>query len=116
MLKQLIKAAKEEGLDYAYRIERLSGRASVIYRIDVKTGAEKRVRFADLGGFQLAKLKRLGAISREESVMNFHYSGVPCSIIFPESVIVEDVELNVPNLQQDPKFYISMPKQRNTES
>ncbi|MGL5682228.1 MAG: metallopeptidase TldD-related protein [Marinifilaceae bacterium] len=112
MVKQLIKAAKEEGLEYAYRIERLAGRASVIYRVDVKSGAEKRVRFADMGSVQLAKLKRLGAISREENISNFHYSGVPCSLIYPESVIVEDIELNVPNMQKDPKFYITMPTQR----
>lgn len=116
MIRQLIKAAKEEGLDYAYRIERLAGRASTIFRVDVKTGKETRVRFADLAGVDLAKLKRLGAISREEKISNFRFgAGVLCSLICPKSIIMEDVELNVPNLKQDPEFFLTMPKQRTTE-
>lgn len=113
MKRQLIKAAKEEGLDYAYRIERLSGRASTIYRVDVKTGNETRVRFADLAGVDLAKLKRLGAISRQENVYNFSYErGVLCSMICPGSIIMDDVELNVPNIKPEPDFFLTMPKQR----
>ena len=112
MVKQLIKIAKSEGLSYTYRIERIAGRASRIFKIDVKTGKETRVRFADISPIYLAKLERINTISKEESVTNFIYNGILCSIISPKSMILDDIQLNVPDLKQDPRFNISMPKQR----
>ena len=59
MKKALIKAAKDEGLDYAYIVRSIAGPASRIYKVDVKDGSETQVRFGDVSAINLAKIKRV---------------------------------------------------------
>lgn len=43
----------------------------------------------------LTKLKRVLGVSKEQEAMNFLYLGVtPTSIIYPKSILIEDIEIN----------------------
>lgn len=112
MKKALLKAAKEEGLDYAYIIRRVAGKASQVYKVDVKDGAETLMRTGDFG-VNLRQLKRLLAISAKEDVANF-MSGqnTLASIIYPSSVLVEDVEISKSELKTEKKPALQFPLQR----
>lgn len=95
MKKALIRAAREEGLDYAYIVRKMAGQASLIYKVDVKDGTETRVRTGNFSPVNLAKLKRLLAISAKERVSNYVLNQqVQSSLICPSAILIEDVEIN----------------------
>lgn len=113
MKKALLKAASEENLKYAYIVRKIAGQASLIYRIDVKTGEETQVRAGDFAGINLMKLKRLYEISAREQVVNYLHNGqYPASMICPEAILMEDVEINVPQLRKEKKDALTFPLQR----
>lgn len=113
MKKALLKAAKEEGLDYAYIVKKMAGQASLVYQVDVKTGKETQVRVGNFSSLDLVKIKRIHEISSKENVMNFLYeNAVPASLIYPSSILVDDVEINVPNLKKEQEDALVYPLQR----
>lgn len=113
MKKALLKAAKEEGLDYAYIVKKMAGQASLIYRVDVKTGEETQVRAGNFSALDLAKIKRIREISSKENVMNYLYgNAVPASLIYPSSILLDDVEINVSNLKKEQEDALVFPLQR----
>lgn len=113
MKKALIKAAKEEGLDYAYIVRRLAGTASLIYKVDVKDGSETMVRFGDVSGINLAKIKRALDISSKENVSNYILNRqVLSSLIYPASVLIEDVEINKSEPKKEKEPVLQFPLQR----
>ena len=113
MKKALLKAAAEENLKYAYIVRKMAGQASLIYRVDTKTGEETQVRAGDFAGIDLMKLKRLREISAREQVVNYLFNGQqPASMICPEAVLMEDVEMNVPQLRKEKKDALTFPLQR----
>ena len=94
MKKALLKAAKEEGLEYAYIVRKVAGSASLIYRVDVKDGQETLVRDAALSGIGLAEMERMLEISSEENVLNYVWNNqVLSSMICPRSVLLDDVKI-----------------------
>jgi Predicted Zn-dependent proteases and their inactivated homologs len=112
MKKALLKAAKEEGLDYAYIVKKLNGQASIIYKID-KDGNETMVRSGDFSELNLQKIKRLANISNKEIVSNYlHSNSVLSSIIYPAAIIVNDVEISKSSLTKQEKFPIQHPLER----
>lgn len=113
MKKALIKAAKDEGLDYAYIVRRLAGPASLIYKVDVKDGSETMVRFGDVSGINLAKIKRVLDISSKENVSNYILNRqVLSSLIYPASVLIEDVEINKSETKKEKEPVLQFPLQR----
>lgn len=95
MKKALIKAAKEEGVDYAYIVRKVAGPASLIYQVNLKDGSETQVRFGDLSHINLAKVKRMLEISSKENVSNYILNRqVVSSLIYPSAIIIEDVEIS----------------------
>lgn len=113
MKKALLKATKEEGLDYAYIVKKVAGQASLIYRVDAKTGEETQVRAGDWAFLDLSRLKRIREIAAKENVMNYMYNReVPSSLIYPASILLDDVEINVPNLKQQQEKALVFPLQR----
>lgn len=95
MRKALIKAAKEEGVDYAYVVRKVAGPASLIYKVNLKDGSETQVRFGDLSAINLAKVKRVLEISGKENVSNYILNRqVLSSLIYPSSILIEDVEIS----------------------
>lgn len=113
MKKALIKAAKEEGLDYAYIVRKVSGASSLIYRVDVKDGRETQVRFGDLSRIDLAKVKRLREISAKESVANYVLNqAIFSSMIYPSSLLIEDVEISQSVVKPEKEPVLKFPLQR----
>ena len=93
MKKALLKAAKAAGLDYAYMVRRIAGAVSEVWRVSVKDGTETQVRVLKLEVPKQDKLMSLGAISSGERVYNFLQSDSPVSLICPEGMVVNGVEL-----------------------
>ncbi|MEG0794894.1 MAG: metallopeptidase TldD-related protein [Odoribacter sp.] len=113
MKKALQKAAHEEGLDYAYIVRKMAGQASRIYRVDVKTGEETQVRAGDFAAIDLPKIKRLREISTKEKVSNYMLNRQSfSSLIYPSAILMEDVEINVPQLKQEKQTALTFPLAR----
>ncbi len=93
---ELIKAAVEEGLDYAYIVRKISTETDqFIYKVSVKDGSETLVTGSEVTPVPFTKLKRVLGVSKEQEAMNYLYRGViPTSIIYPKSILIEDVEIN----------------------
>jgi hypothetical protein len=94
--EELIKAAMEEGLEYAYIVRKISGDTDqYIYRVSVKDGSESLVTGAEISAVPLNKLKRVLGVSKGQMVYNYLYKGVvPLSVIHPEALLIEDIEIN----------------------
>lgn len=92
---QLINAAIEEGLDYAYIVRSINGDSNqFIYKISVKDGTETLLIGAEISPIQLSKLKRVLGVNKENTVYNYLYDGtIPTSIVAPKSILIEDVEI-----------------------
>ena len=113
MKKALIKAAKEEGLSYAYVVRSVNGLASKIYKVDVKDGSETQVRFGTVSGIDLSKIKRLREISSKENVLNYILNRqVLSSLIYPDAVLVDDVEINEVEPSKEKAPALTFPLQR----
>lgn len=93
---KLIEMAKEEGFEYTYIIRELSSysRPFLIYRVNVADGSEELVQASELSGVTLSKLKRIPAISNQEKTENLSFSGAPISIIYPDAMIIEDIDID----------------------
>lgn len=101
MKKALLKVAKEEKMDYAYIVRRLSGNASLLYRVDVKTGKETQVRFGKVSPVNMAKLKNIRAICSSERVNNFILDkGAVVSMIYPASFLLDNADITVMNVRK----------------
>ena len=94
--KELIKAAIEEGLDYAYIVRKIANQTDqYIYRVSVKDGSETLVIGTEITPVPLTKLKRVLGVNREQKVYSFLYQGViPTSVIYPDGILIEDIEIN----------------------
>ncbi|MCB6974808.1 MULTISPECIES: metallopeptidase TldD-related protein [Butyricimonas] len=113
MKKALIKAAKDEGLDYAYIVRSMAGTASRIYKVDVKDGSETQVRFGDVSAINLSKIKRVLDISSKENVSNYILNRqVLSSLIYPASILIEDVEINKSEPKKEKEPVLKFPLQR----
>lgn len=112
MKKALQKAAKSAGQDYAYVVRRINGGASEVYRVSVKDGSEEQVRLGSVPVPSLSQLENLGAISSGEQVLNLAPNSCPVSLICPDGMIVEDVELVRPTLKTEKEPAIPAPLQR----
>ena len=113
MKKALIKAAKEEGLDYAYIVRSLGGLAARIYKVDVKDGSETQVRFGTVSAIKLANMKRMREISSKENVLNYVLNRqVLSSLIYPAAVLIDDVEINEVDPSKEKAPALTFPLQR----
>lgn len=110
--KELLKAAKAEGLEYAYIVRRISGGTSLLYRVDVKDGKETQMRVTQLAVPDLMKLSSLKGISSKENVRNYELNNTPVSAIYPSGIIVGDVEINRPTPKAEKEPAIKAPLQR----
>ncbi|WP_231932298.1 MULTISPECIES: metallopeptidase TldD-related protein [Butyricimonas] len=113
MKKALIKAAKEEGLDYAYIVRDFGGLSAHVYKVDVKDGSETQVRFGKVSGINLSKMKRVLQISSKENIANYIlHRQTLSSLIYPASVLIEDIEINESKPGKEKKMALTYPLQR----
>lgn len=103
--KDLIKAAIEEGLDYAYIVKKIANQTDqYIYKVFVKDGSETLVTGAEVTPVPLTKLKRVLGLNQNQKIYNYLYQGtVPVSVIYPDGILIEDIEINRKpvNVQKD---------------
>ncbi|EKD32520.1 MAG: peptidase U62, modulator of DNA gyrase [uncultured bacterium] len=93
---ELIKAAIEEGLDYAYIVRNIASETTqYVYKVSVKDGSETLVTGTEVTPVPLTKLKRVLGVSKEQEATNYLYKGsIPTSIIYPKAILIEDIEIN----------------------
>lgn len=93
--KNLISAAIEEGLDYAYIVKEIDGHSTqILYKIDVKDGKETIVNGGEISDIPLIKLKRPLDVGKEQRAYNYLYkSTIPTSLIYPAGILIEDIEI-----------------------
>ena len=112
MKKALLKAAKDADLKYAF-IVRSSAGLLLMYRVDVKNGKESLLKDCELSGLNLQKLEKMIQISNEESVSNLFVSnGVLASVIYPKSIILDNIEINKSHPQKVEKPSLVSPMER----
>ena len=111
----LIEAARTEGLDYAYILRTLpDGRYVALYKVSIADGSEQLVRAGAPSRIDLAKLKRSLGASAEYMVANMIAGGTPVSVICPNIMIIEEVDIEKRNLQNTTKLpTVSNPLFRN---
>lgn len=101
----LIKAAVEEGLDYAYIVKKIANQTDqLIYKVSVKDGSESLVTGAEVTPVPLTKLKRVLGLNQNQKIYNYLYQGtVPVSVVYPDGILIEDIEINRKpvNVQKD---------------
>jgi hypothetical protein len=110
--ENLIKEAKDEGLDYALEIKPLQegdfDSPLSIYKINVADGKEQLLRDATMGQITINSLKKIVGVSNKNMVYNTLLntgdgvnlfssedalpSGAPVSFIMPNSMLIKDVE------------------------
>ena len=101
----LLKAARIEGLDYAYIIRSLPAcRYAALYKVSVADGSEQLVRAAVPARMDLSKLKRSLGTSDNTIVSNMIAGGVPLSVICPDAMVIEEVDIEKQNLQNTTKL------------
>ncbi len=102
---RLLSAAKDEGLDYAYTICSLpNGRSALLYKVMVADGSMELVRAGSVSNINLSRLKRALGASSVTNVLNMIVGGVPVSVISPDAMILEEVEIEKQNLQNTTKL------------
>lgn len=112
MKKALLKAAKEADLKYAF-IVRSSAGLLLMYRVDVKNGKETLLKDCELSGLNLQKLEKMIQLSNEENVSNtFVSNGVLSSIIYPKSIILDNIEINESHPQKVEEPSLVSPMER----
>ena len=110
MKKELIKAAKTEGLDKAYIVYNFSGKSSEVYQVDIKTGKETLVRLAGIGRIKLDDLNHVLKISESESVGDFFLHGqILYSMIYPSSLLMRDVEIKKMDVKHKTQHILTYP-------
>ena len=96
----LIDAARIEGLDHAYIIRTLpAGRYASLYKVSVADGSEQLVRAGVPSRIDMAKLKRSIGASDESIVVNMIAGGAPVSVICPNAMVIEEIDIEKRNLQ-----------------
>jgi hypothetical protein len=108
LVRQLRELADEKGLEYAYVIKPLIPDANespfCFYRMDLNTGEEKLVKPMEIGTTDLNDLNKRISVSGQIYIYNTlfnsnvlygntRFNGVPVSIILPDALLLE--ELNI---------------------
>ncbi|ANH81143.1 hypothetical protein A8C56_09275 [Niabella ginsenosidivorans] len=96
MKEELIKAAKEEGLPYAYIVRGTDfdyGQPAFLYRIDTATLKEQLITGVKFTNFNLRSLRRFIIAADSMQLLNQQQ----LSIICPQSIIIGEIELEEDN-------------------
>lgn len=113
MDKLLIKKAKKQKLDYAYIISIPQNTDCLrLYRLNVKTGKRELLKANQIGLPTDEQMQKLGAISAESVVKNV-VSPYTYSIIYPRSIIFDEMELNKSSFKPAPVDPIPYPLLRD---
>ena len=103
MKAKLISEARKAGLDHTYMLQNISYNCYILTRIDVKTGKETVIH-SDTPSFERRELMHIIAASKEESIQSYplNSENMP-TMIAPEKMLLESVEMNLrkPGIAQE---------------
>ena len=107
--KQLIEAAKDEDLDYAYVVRRYFFGINLFYRVYVEDGREELVRGAMISDdTNLRPFNRILGASDKERISSF--SEMQSSIIYPDAMLFEEMQITrMPNIQFRRPYIVPKP-------
>lgn len=92
---ELIKNAKENGLQYALIVRRLTnGNTHWFYKVNVQDGTETLVRNHKLNLNANRPLRRIICSSDDVDIFHLNYLGVNNSIISPNAFLLEEVSIS----------------------
>jgi len=117
--KELLKAAKEERLEYGIIIRASIaggnppvGTPVMVYKVKVSDGKEELVRVAGAGGLNVQGLRHLIAVGNDSTASNrlvgTQGAETPTSVVAP-SVLVEEISLDKPSGTQQKPSLITHP-------
>lgn len=113
MEKELLKIAKKKKLDYAYIVSAPENCSTLrIYRISVKTGERELMKANQIKLPTIEQMNNVKDISSESNVKNM-VTPYTYSIVYPRSIIVDDVELNKSSFKPAPVDPIPYPLLRD---
>lgn len=96
--EKLIRLAIEEGLDYAYIV-----RNGLFYKVNVNDGSEQLVRGLTTQTITVQMMKRMAGISSDQILSNNIHSSVLNSLIYPSSILLEDIEVSKDGIRYNQK-------------
>ncbi len=109
---RLISEAKKAGLDHTYMLRNIEYNCYILTRIDVKTGQETIIN-ADIPAFERRELMHVITASKEEEIQSSIFNGNTLStMIAPESMILESVEMNIKKPTKAQEFQLTNPAWR----
>lgn len=109
---KLIAEAKKAGLDHTYKLRNISYNCYILTRIDVKTGQETVIHSAT-PSFERRELMHVIAASKEESIQSYPYNSANFpTMIAPESMLLESVEMNLSKPAIAQEFQLVNPSMR----
>ena len=112
MKKSLIAEAKKAGLDHAYKLRNIDYNCYVLTRIDVKTGQETVIN-GDIPNFERRELMHVITASKEENILSSVFNGYNMTtMIAPESMLLESVEMNIKKPAKAQEFQLVNPAWR----
>ena len=126
--KELLRAAAENGLDYAVVVRRLDpwdtrdGEALLAdpvlaFKVSVKDGSETPINGAEWSGVNFRALRDIMLVSDSEQVYNYYQPTpffytrgyVPASIVAPSALLVQELELKPTEAKPDRQPYLPHP-------
>ena len=112
MKKSLIAEAKKAGLDHTYMLRNIDYNCYVLTRIDVKTGQETVIN-GDIPSFERRELMHVITASKEENILSSVFNGYNMTtMIAPESMLLESVEMNIKKPAKAQEFQLVNPAWR----
>jgi hypothetical protein len=99
MQARLLQLAKEEGLTVAYMVKDLSFNSPEIYRIDVASGKTEMVNECKITPLNMKSLRRFIMASDKQQLEN----SSDYSIVAPESMIINEIEIEQNETTTKPK-------------
>ncbi len=99
MYARLLRLAKEEGLPSAYIVKAVSAGGGEVYKIDVATGTIEMMKEYKITPLNQRSLRRFVVASNEMQVKN----STNFSILAPQSIIVNEVEIEKNEMTTKPK-------------
>lgn len=99
MQARLLRLAREEGLQAAYMVRDMSSNSPEIYKIDVATGKTEMVNECRIAPLVMKSLRRFIIASDKQQLDN----SSDYSVIAPESLIVNEIEIEQNETTTKPK-------------
>lgn len=107
--EQLFSEARKAGLDYVYTIGSTSNDCFILKRMDIRTGKETPIKEASMPNITRKELMHVVSASKEENIWLRNSNE---TIIAPEAMLLESVEMNIKKPAKAPQQHLINPTLR----